>query len=41
MNLKDKYKNNLFIANNENNNVNDDEDDTFFKRLTKLEIKLN
>ena len=41
INLKNEYENNLFVANNENNNVNNNENDTFFRKLTKLKIKSN
>ena len=39
INLKNKYKNNLFVANNKNNNANNNENNTFFKKSTKLKIK--
>ena len=41
INSKDNYENILFIANNENNDANNDEDDTLFRKLTKLKVKLN
>ena len=41
INLKNKYKNNSFIADNKNDDANNNENDTFFKKSVKLKVKLN